>query len=108
LENFGPFKGHKAGNKEGSWPGLQAGLRLVPRLNKPITFSGLTSDPITRNLPVVLKRFIGKTEITEDWPLIYNKIVGKNPALKRSLRAHIVESRYVESRCASLATKLVG
>jgi hypothetical protein len=87
----GPFKEHKKGNKEGWWPGLQAGLRLVARLKEPVTFSDLARDPLTRSLAVVRKRFIGKTDVTDDWPLIYRKIVAKNPSLKRLLRDYVAD-----------------
>jgi hypothetical protein len=85
----GPFKEHKKGNREGWWPGLQAGLKILTRLGKPVLFSDLTSDPFTRELGIVKRRFIGKSDITEDWPLIYRKIVAKNTAAKRPLHDYI-------------------
>jgi len=87
----GPFKTYGKRNKEGRWPGLQAGLRVVVRLKQPVTYSELAKDRVTRHLAVVRKRFIGKTDITEDWPLIYNKVVSKNPSVKRPLRSYVAD-----------------
>lgn len=87
----GPFDTHNKDNREGYWPGLQAGLRLVARLKKPITFADLHKDPLTRGLSVVRKRFIGKTDITEDWSVFHRKIVTQNPSLKKPLSVHIAD-----------------
>ncbi len=87
----GPFDEYKKGNREGWWPGLQAGFRLVARLREPITYSDLARDPFTRDLGVIKKRFIGKTDITEDWSLFYRKIVSKNPSLKRTLLDYVAD-----------------
>ena len=82
----GPFKSYGKQNKLGRWPGLQAGLRKVANLTKPLTYTELTNDKVMRRLPVVRKRFNGKTNITEDWPLFYQRIVQKNPKVKRALK----------------------
>jgi hypothetical protein len=82
----GPFRRYGKVNKEGRWPGLQAGLRLVVRLKKPVTYAELCRDRNTRDLGVVRKRFIGKTDVTDYWAVLYNKIVSLNPKAKSPLR----------------------
>jgi hypothetical protein len=67
-------------------PGLQAGLKLVVRLKNPVTFGELRHDRNTRDLGVVRRRFIGMTDVTDDWPVLYNKIVSLNPKAKSPLR----------------------
>lgn len=66
--------------------GRQAYVRLVGRLTRPVTYAELKADPVTRELAVVRKRFQGKSDITDDWPLLYDRIVARNPAAKRALR----------------------
>jgi len=84
----GPFTRYGKRNREGMWPGLQAGLKLVVRLKKrPVKYAELCRDPKTRDLGVVRKRFIGKTDVTDDWPVLYDKIVNLNPKAKGPLRA---------------------
>ena len=85
----GPFKTYGKRNAEGRWPGLQAGLSLVGRLKKPLTYAELAEDKLMRRLGIVRKRFIGKTDITKDWPSFYKKIVGKNPAAKQLLIKYV-------------------
>lgn len=82
----GPFTTYGKQNKEGRWPGLQAGLQLVARLKKPLTYAELAADRVMRRLPVVRKRFNGKTDVTADWRLIRRRIVEKNPSVRRSLK----------------------
>jgi hypothetical protein len=83
----GPFTRYGKRNKEDRWPGLQAGLKLVVRLKKhPVTYAELCRDRNTRDLGVVLRRFIGMTDVTDDWPVLYNKIVSLNPKAKSDLR----------------------
>ena len=85
-----PPKLYEKGNTKGYRPGIQAGLRRVVSLKRPLTFEKLSRDPQTKELSVVHKRFQGKTEITDDWPLICEKIVGLNPRAKSSLRPYVV------------------
>ena len=87
----GPFQTFGKRNKEGRWPGLQTGLRLVTRLKTPLTYSSLKNDPTTKHLGVVKKRFMGKSDITEDWPLLYEMIVARNPKVKSLLRDWMVD-----------------
>jgi hypothetical protein len=75
----GPFY-----DDEKRW-GRQAYLRCVVRLNNPLTYAELASDRVTRDLGVVRKRFIGKTDITDYWPLIRQKILRLNPKAKADL-----------------------
>jgi hypothetical protein len=75
----GPF------HEDKEW-GLEVYLRCIARLAKPITYSKLAIDRVTRHLGVVRKKFFGKTDITEDWPLLYEKIVSLNPTAKKALR----------------------
>jgi hypothetical protein len=83
----GPLKRYGKRNKEGRWPGLQAGIRLVARLKKqPVTYKELSRDRNTSDLGVVRKRFQGKADVTADWPVLYDKIVGLNPKAKDALR----------------------
>ena len=74
----GPFSPNK------KW-GLQAWLKLVVRLGKPLTYHELKNDPSTRDLGVVRKQFQGKSDITDDWPLLHSKIVLRNPKAKSGL-----------------------
>lgn len=85
-----PPKLYEKGNTKGYRPGIQAGLRRVVSLKRPLTFEKLSRDPQTKELSVVHKRFQGKTEITDDWPLICEKIVGLNPRAKSSLRPYVI------------------
>jgi len=71
--------------------GLQAYLKLVVRLGKPLTFAELKSEPSTRNLGIVRKRFQGKTDITNDWQLLSQVILRRNPKVKPYLREYHVE-----------------
>lgn len=82
----GPFHHYGKRNKEGRWPGLQAGLRRIVSLKRPLTFAMLKRDPRTRELPVVRKRFQGKMDITDDWPLLHQRIVKLNPTARKALR----------------------
>ena len=84
-EIVGPFNDYEKDNKEGNWPGLQAGLRRVVKFNHPVSYDALKNDPITQNLGVVRARFRGKHDITDDWPLIRDKIIGLNPTAKKTL-----------------------
>lgn len=79
----GPFKTYGKQDKKGRWPGLQAGLLKIAKLKKPLTYAELAADKVMSRLPVVQKRFNGKTDITKYWPQIFQKIVAKNPTLKR-------------------------
>ncbi len=44
----GPFTEYKKGNREGWWPGLHAGLKLLTRSNRAVTTSCHTCPPIRR------------------------------------------------------------
>ncbi len=68
--------------------GPSAGLRVVVRLRKLITYRHPKVDPTTRSLAVVRGRFQGKRDITDDWPLLYSKIVALNPIARKALREH--------------------
>jgi hypothetical protein len=68
--------------------GLQKWLRLVVRLKKPLTYDDLRNDPTTRDLGIVRKRFRGKSDITDDWSLLYAKILKLNPRAKTVLRRY--------------------
>jgi hypothetical protein len=85
------FARYAPGNRHGRKPGLQAELRLLMRLKRPLTYRELASHPLTRGLGVVRKRFIGKTEVTDDWHAIYGRIIRKNPNARKLLRDCITE-----------------
>ncbi len=87
----GPFRNYGKRNKEGYWPGLQAGLRRLVTLKRPLTFAALSRDPRTRELSVVRKRFQGKMDITEDWPILHKRIVALNPSARKALRPFLPE-----------------
>ena len=76
--------------EEKKW-GLGAQLQIVARLNKPITFAELKNDSTTKDFGVVRRRFQGKTDITDDWPLLFAKIVHLNPKAKTKLREYYKE-----------------
>jgi hypothetical protein len=63
-------------------------MRLVVRLRRPVTFDQLKSDPYTRKLSVVRKRFQGRSDITEQWPQLYKKITNLNPHSKAALHEY--------------------
>jgi hypothetical protein len=71
--------------------GREAFMKCVVRLNQPVTFKELKRDPTTRDLGVVKKRFRGITDITEDWPLLCNKIIRSNPRAKKALTKYRLE-----------------
>jgi hypothetical protein len=87
----GDFTHYGPRNRQDRRPGLQAEMKLIARLAKPLTFRELATNPATRELGIVRKRFIGKTDITEDWHLIYGRIVRKNPGARRKLKPFIVD-----------------
>lgn len=66
--------------------GLQAKLKRLARLYRPVTFAELKSDPATRNLPVIRSKFQGKKDITTEWPNIRAVILKRNPRLMKVLR----------------------
>jgi len=71
--------------------GLQATIKCLIRLRRPITFEDLLKDATTRELPVVRKQFQGKTDITADWPLILALVLKRNPIAKKKLRDYMFE-----------------
>ncbi len=71
--------------------GFQAYLRLVIRLNTPVTFRDLRKDPSTRNLRIVRQKFQGRTDITDEWPYIYQKLITLNPRSKKALAKYSPE-----------------
>ena len=77
----GPF------TKDKEW-GVEADLRLVARLSKSVTRSQLKNDPHTHDLGIVHQNFRGKRDITDEWPLLYNKIISQNPGAKPALREY--------------------
>jgi hypothetical protein len=87
----GPFHTYGKRNKEGYWPGVQAGLRRLVTLTRPLTFAALLRDPRTRELSVVRKHFQGKMDITEDWPILHKRIVALNPSAGKALRPFLPE-----------------
>jgi hypothetical protein len=84
----GPYVNYAKHNKRRRKPGLQAGLKNVVRLGNPLTFAELKRDPRTQGLGVVIKRFQGTTDVTDDWPILYQKIVSLNPKAKKRLRRY--------------------
>ena len=79
----------KKGNRWGMMPGYQAPIRNLVRLSNPLTFEMLVKDQRTKILPVVRKRFQGKSEITQDWPVFHGLIVDLNPRSKAVLRDYV-------------------
>lgn len=82
---IGPFNDYAKDNGKW-WPGRQAGIRRIAKLGQPLEYSELMSDLRTRDLTVVQMRFRNKGDITDDWPLLYDKIVHLNPNVKSALR----------------------
>lgn len=89
-EVVGPPKRYKKRNKEGYWPGVQAPLRNVARLNKPLTYASLAREKKTKNLTIVRKRFQGKMDITEDWHALHERIVALNPSVRKKLEKYVL------------------
>lgn len=89
-EVIDPPKRYAKNNKEGYRPGIQAGLRKVVSLKKPLTFAKLNTDIQTKNLAVIRKRFQGKTDITEQWSTLFAMIVALNPKAKTPLRRYVI------------------
>jgi hypothetical protein len=85
-EITGPFKNYDEQNPQRRNPGLQTWMRHVVSFETPLLYSDLANDHRTRGLAVVRKRFQGKTDITDDWPLIHDKIVELNPGTRRVLQ----------------------
>lgn len=84
-EVVGPFTRYKKHNHAGRWPGLHTGLRCIARFPHLVTYGKLANDPVTRDLKVVKAKFMGKRDVTEEWPQLYEKIVKLNPQAKKSL-----------------------
>lgn len=83
---IGPFQHFGKRNRQDRWPGIQAGLRRLVSLKRPVTFAALKRDAGTRELTIVRMQFRGKSDITDDWPIIYERIVALNPKAKSALR----------------------
>lgn len=66
--------------------GLEAYLRCLVRLSRPVTWQQLKADPYTRNLGVIRQSFQGKRDITDEWPPLYKKIISQNRGAKAALR----------------------
>ena len=66
-------------------------MKCVVRLKNPVTFKELKDDRKTRELGVVKKRFEGMTDITEDWPLLCEKIISMNRKAKAPLKTWLEE-----------------
>jgi hypothetical protein len=71
--------------------GLEAILHRIADLKSPLTYNALKADPITRQLGVVRNRFQGKTDITDDWPLLASRILKLNSGLKATLRKFVID-----------------
>jgi hypothetical protein len=76
-EIVGPFE-------ETDW-GHEAQMRNVERLGRPIEFIDFKKNRLTRGLGVVVRRFQGKTDITDYWHLFYDMIIDRNPKAKKAL-----------------------
>jgi len=75
-EVVGPFNRYSKHNRQGRWPGLQAYMKRLVQLKRPLTFEILKRAPETRNLSIVRRRFRGKSDITLDWFPIY-QVLGR-------------------------------
>jgi hypothetical protein len=76
----------KPNNRQNRWPGIQAEIRRIAVLPEPVTYAHLSAHAKTRNLAIVQMRFRGKSDTTEDWPALYDRIVALNPSVRRALR----------------------
>jgi hypothetical protein len=88
-EITGPIVRYAPRNRQGRWPGLQAGMRRLVVLKQPLTFAALSRNSLTRNLPVVRARFQGKRDITNDWGVLSQEILRLNPKARRALGRHL-------------------
>lgn len=68
--------------------GLQAYLRVLVRLPRPVTRKELITDRTTCDIGVVRQNFRGKRDITDEWAPLYNKIIAVNPGSKSALREY--------------------
>ena len=68
--------------------GIEADLHRVVHLSKPLSCAQLKSDPHTRQLGMVRQNFEGKRDITDEWGLLYEKIVSQNPSARVALREY--------------------
>lgn len=75
----GPFYEQK------NW-GLQTTLRRLVRLDTPVKYEDLKTEPTTRGLSIMRKQFQGKSDITLGWPHILALILKRNPKSKKQLR----------------------
>jgi len=90
-EVVGPFNRYSKRNRQGRWPGLQAYLKRLVHLRRPLTFEILSRAPGTRNLSIVKRRFRGKSDITLDWFPIYQVLVKLNAGAKAKLAPYIFD-----------------
>lgn len=72
-------------NRKGRKPGIQAKIRRLAVLKNPLTFAHLSRHPATRELVIVGMKFRGKSDVTEEWPQLYDQIVATNPSVRSAL-----------------------
>lgn len=74
-----------ADNPAGRWPGIQAKIRRLAVLENPVTYAHLSSHPSTRRLTIVQMKFRGKSDVTLEWPPLYDRILAANPGIRSLL-----------------------
>ncbi len=82
----GDFHVYAQGNTRGYKPGRQGRLRRVVSLKNFLSRAELIRDQATKYLTLVRKNFQGKTDVTEDWPKLYKKIIESNPEAEAPLK----------------------
>lgn len=61
-------------------------MNRIAVFSHPLRFSELATNPKTKNIPLVRKRFQGKTEVTDYWPLLFEQLTKRNPGITKALK----------------------
>lgn len=77
----GEWKGPKRGKD------YEAAIRRLVTLASPIHYEDFLRHPVLKSAPFVRARMIGRPNVTEYWPYIYDLIIRRNRKLTQALRA---------------------
>ncbi|MGE0876235.1 MAG: hypothetical protein AB7O31_16355 [Burkholderiales bacterium] len=76
--------------EEKKW-GFGGEIRRLARLDNPLTYKDMKADFNARSMAVVRKQFMGKTDVTDDWPILHSMIVARNPWVGKVLRPYRID-----------------